>query len=38
MVEVKCCFKVRELTIQENKECVKDRRKWKFIVEGDVDD
>ena len=28
----------RELTIPEAKECVKDRREWRRIVGGDVDD
>ena len=28
----------RRLTIPEAKECVKDRREWRRIVGGDVDD
>ena len=34
----KCCLGDRGLTISEAKECVKDRREWRRIVEGDVDD
>ena len=29
---VRECLNIRGLTIQEAKECVKDRRKWTFIV------
>ena len=34
MDEVKGCLSDRELSIQEAKECVKDRREWRRIVEG----
>ena len=30
--------KLRGLSIPEAKECVKDRREWRRIVGGDVDD
>ena len=33
MDEAKGCLSVRMLIIQKAKECIKDRRKWKRIVE-----
>ena len=35
---VKGCLSERGLSIPEAKECVKDRREWRRIVGGDVDD
>ena len=35
---VKGCLSYRGLTILEAKKCVKDRREWRRIVGGDVDD
>ena len=34
---MKGCLNVRGLTIQEAKECVKDRREWRRLVGSDVD-
>ena len=35
---VKGCLSERGLSIPEAEECVKDRREWRRIVGGDVDD
>ena len=35
---VKRCLSKRGLSIPEAEECVKDRREWRRIVGGDVDD
>ena len=35
---VKCCLSERGLSISEAKECVKDRREWRRIVGGQLDD
>ena len=38
MDALKGCLSDRGLTIPEAKECVKDRREWRRITEGDVND
>ena len=38
MNRVKGCLSDRGSSIPEDKECVKDRKEWRRIVGGDVDD